>query len=166
MSPLTPKLLLSGFFGLLYGLLGFLMLMDLPGAGRWALIIGLSIFATTLLFQLLREALLNRRYEQAKKLLPCEPSARVIANLREGCKVCRVNVCVCREELILVNVEKKTPVLTRLRQEEILRTVYEQPVQLTLSLQSGRTLLLLSSYMEELTRQLRISGWQIIHVEK
>ena len=42
MSPLPPKLLVSGIFGLLYAFISYLFLWDLPDAGRLSAVVGLT----------------------------------------------------------------------------------------------------------------------------
>lgn len=166
MSPLTPKLILSGFFGLLYAGISYLLFMDLPDAGRWAAISGLSTFGLLLLMMLLNDQRRARRYERAERNLPCTPSFRVGANLREGRRVASVNVYLCRNEVILVNVAQKKPVLTRITRDNLRRAEVEPPIQLTLELTDGRVLLLLSPYMESLIRELRKIGWFVTEREK
>ncbi len=166
MSPLTPKLILSGFLGLLYAGVSYYLLMDLPDAGRWAAISGLSAFGLLLLMLLLNDQRRARRYERAEEKLPCAPSFRVGANLREGRKVASVNVYLCQDEVILVNVDKKEPALTRLTRASLRRAELESPIQLTLELTDGRTLMMLSPYMETLIRELRRIGWFISEKEE
>lgn len=166
MSPLTPKLVLSGLFGLLYAGVSYFISMDLPDAGRWAAISGLSAFGLLLLTMLLNDQRRARRYERAEKTLPCTPSFRVGANLREGRRVASVNVCLCRDEVILVNVDKREPALTRLTRASLRRAELESPIQLTLELTDGRVLLLLSPYMEALIRELRKIGWFVTEKER
>lgn len=166
MSPLTPKLFISGIIGLIYGLLSYFLLMDLPGAGRMALICGLGTFALLLLILLLNDSRMARRYERAEKLLPGAPHFRVGANLRENNKVSSVNVYLLPDEIVLLNVQKREPVLTRITRDALRRAALEPPVQLTLETTDGRVLQMLSPYMEELVRQLRMHGWIITEIEK
>ena len=166
MSPLSPKLLLSGIFGLIYGVIGYFVLFDVPNAGRWALILGLGAFALLLLGMLLNESRRARRYAKAEKLLPCSPQLCAGAHFREGRKVSSVNVYVCGEELVLLNVEKRTPTLTRIPRDLLRSAEMDASVELRLTLTDGRVLLLLSPYMEVLIRHLRMIGWSISEPRK
>lgn len=161
MSPLTPKLVMAAFLGLMDGLVNYLVLMDLPDAGRWSLISGLAVFALALLFLLVRDDRMARRYERAEKSLPCEPQFRVGANLREERSIASVNVYLCSGEMVLINVNRKEPVMTRIRREEVRESRTEAHVQLDLLLRDGRRLRLITPYMEELAEQLRRHGWSI-----
>lgn len=161
MSPLTPKLVMAAFLGLTDGMLNYLVLMDLPDAGRWSLISGLAVFALALLFLLVKDDRMARRYERAEKSLPCEPQFRVGANLREERRIISVNVYLCSGEMILLNVSGKTPMMTRIRREEVQESLMEAHVQLDLALRDGRRLRLITPYMEELVEQLRRHGWSI-----
>ncbi len=165
MSPLTPKLFLSGILGLIYGLSSYFILMDLPDAARWGVISGLGAFAVTLLILLINDSRMARRYEKAEKLLPAPPQFRAGANMREDRKVASVNLYLCDDELILLNVQKQTPVMIRITRETLRRAELEPPVQLTLETTDGRTLLLLSPYMEMLIRELRKMGWFVTEIE-
>ncbi|MGN1368854.1 MAG: hypothetical protein ACI4WX_08305 [Aristaeellaceae bacterium] len=159
MTSLTPKLFISGFFGLLYAGISYIFLMDLPDAGRYAAMMGLGSFGLVLLVQLLRDERRARRFERAERSLPCPPSFRVGASMREGRQASGVNVYLCRSEVILVNVERREPVLIRLTRESLRRAVLDAPVQLTLELTDGRVLMLLCPYMEMLISELRKIGW-------
>lgn len=166
MSPLTPKLLLSAILGLIYGLASYFILMDLPDAGRWALISGLSAFALVLLILLINDSRMARRYERAEKSLPVAPHFRVGANMREDKKVSSVNVYLCGSEMILLDVHKREPVTIRITRDMLSRAELSSSVQLALELSDDRTLLLLSPYMEALIRELRKMGWFITETEE
>lgn len=161
MSPLTPKLVFSAVFGLIYGLIGYFMMADLPDAWRWGLIFGLGVFGCTLLFQLIREDRLSRRYEKAERELPCEPQFRVGANLREGRGIAGICVYLCNGEMYLVNVRRKEPEVTCIHRFELRTARLNSVVQLDVTLRNGRTLNLLTPHMEELVRELRRYGWSI-----
>jgi hypothetical protein len=161
MSPLTPKLIISGFFGLVYGLVSFFLMMDLPDAPRWGLISGLSAFGLLLLYMLLSDEFRARRYEKAEKQLPCQPTFRMGANLRTEKKVAGVNVYLCGTEIVLINVRRREPEITRLPRHELRKMILVPPVELRLETYDGSRLLLLSPYMEEFIRHLRMSGWPV-----
>lgn len=163
MSPLTPKLVLSSVFGLFYGLLSYvtLLLLDDPEPGRFALIIGLGTFAVMLLILLLKDSRLARRYEKAEQLLPCPPEFSVGANFREDRRIASVNLYLCEGEMVLLNVHKQEPAMTRIPRADVRAAVLDSPVQLDLTLTDGRKLSLLTPYMEDLTRELRRNGWLI-----
>lgn len=166
MSPLTPKLLISGFFSLVYGFLSYFLLMDLPGAGRLALIFGLATFGILLLVLLLRDSRQARRYEKAEALLPWEPEFQVGANMRRDNKLGGVNVYLRGDEMALLDVHKKEPVMIRIPRTQLQRAELDPPVELRLTLADGAELRLLSPYMEHLIRELRRNGWYIEEVEK
>ena len=161
MSPLTPKLLISGFFAVIYGLLSYFLLMDLPGAGRLALIFGLATFGTLLLFLLLRDGRQARRYEKAEALLPWEPEFQVGANMRRGNTVSGVNIYLRGDELALLDVRMKEPVMLHIPRAQLQRAELMPPVELRLSLADGEEIRLLTPYMEQLLRELRRNGWYI-----
>ena len=161
MSPLTPKLLISGFFAVIYGLLSYFLLMDLPGSGRLALIFGLATFGTLLLFLLLRDSRQARRYEKAEVLLPWEPEFQVGANMRRGNTVSGVNIYLRGDELALLNVRRKEPVMLRIPRAQLQRAELMPPVELRLTLADGEEICLLTPYMEQLLRELRRNGWYI-----
>ena len=166
MSPLMPKLLISGFFAFVYGLLSYLMLMDLPGAGRLALIFGLATFGTLLLFLLLRDNRMARRYEKAEVLLPWEPEFQVGANMRRNNVVSGVNVYLKGDEMALLDVRKREPVMLHIPRTQLRKAELEPPVELRLTLLDGSELQLLSPYMEQLIRELRRNGWYIEELRK
>ncbi len=166
MSSLIPKLLISGFFAVIYGFLSYLMLMDLPGAGRLALIFGLATFGTLLLFLLLRESRQLRRYEKAEALLPWEPEFQVGANMRRDKTISGVNVYLHGNEMALLDVRKKEPVIIHIPRAQLQRAELDPPVELRLTLADGTKLQLLSPYMEHLIRELRRNGWYIEEIEK
>lgn len=166
MSPLTPKLLISGFFALIYGFLSYLMLMDLPGAGRLALIFGLATFGTLLLVLLLRDNRLARRYEKAEALLPWEPEFQVGANMRRDNTIAGVTVYLRGDEMALLDVHKKEPVMLHIPRPLLKQAELTPPVELRLTLTDGAELRLLSPYMEQLIRELRRNGWYIEEIDK
>ena len=166
MTPLTPKLLISGFFALIYGLLSYLMLMDLPGASRMALILGLGTFGTLLLFLLLRDSRQARRYEKAEALLPWVPEFQVGANMRLDNTVTGVNIYLRGDEIALLDVRKKKPVMLHIPRTRLLKLHLLPPVELRLILIDGTELRLLTPYMESLLRELRRNGWYIEEIEK
>ena len=161
MSPLTPRLLVCGIFGLVYGLFAYFFMPDFPDAPRWALIGGLAAFGVLLLIMTISDDRRSRRYEKAEKLLPCTPTFRMGANLREERKVSGVNVYLCGTEIILINVSKQEPVITRLPRHELRKLILVPPVELRLEKYDGTRLLLLSPYMEEFIRHLRMGGWPV-----
>ena len=166
MSSLIPKLLISGFFAVIYGFLSYLMLMDLPGAGRLALIFGLGTFGTLLLLLLLRDSRQARRYEKAEALLPWEPEFQVGANMRRDKTVSGVNVYLHGDEMALLDVRKKEPVMIHIPRAQLQRAELDPPVELRLTLTDGTELRLLTPYMEHLLRELRRNGWYIQEIEK
>lgn len=166
MSSLLPKLLFSAVQGLFYGIVGYFFMEDVLYAERWGLIFGLGAFACTLLIQLIRDDHRALRYEKAEASLPCEPEFRVGANLREEKGITSVNVYLCSGEMILINVSGKTPMMTRVRREEVHESQLEAHVQLDLALRDGRRLRLITPYMEELAEQLRRHGWSISGYEE
>ena len=91
MSPLTPRLIICGFFGLFNGLLSYILLPDIPDAPRWSLISGLTTFGVLLLIMTIREDSRIRRYTRAEKLLPTAPSFTMGASFRQGRKAASVN---------------------------------------------------------------------------
>ena len=159
MSPLTPKLIFSGFFGLIYAGVSYLLWMDSPDAGTYAAISGLSAFGILLLALLLSDQRKVWRLGKAEKLLPCPPSFRVGAKLREENRISNIYVYLCRDELVLVNVDRKTPVLTRLCRESLRKIEMPSRIQLNLLTLEGRNLMLLCPYMETLIGELRKIGW-------
>ena len=161
MSPLLPKVIIATFCSTLYGGLSYFLLMDLPEAWRWALISGLACFSLLMLFMLLQDERLARRYQKAEKQLPCQPQFQVGVNIREERKVSSARLCLCENEVILVNVHRREPVLTRLPRHQLRTAENLSPVELRLTLMDGRTLLLLTPYMEELIRHLRRAGWPV-----
>lgn len=161
MTPLTPKLFISGFFGLLYAGISYIFLMDLPDAGRYAAMMGLGSFGLVLLVQLLRDERRARHFARAEKHLPCPPSFSAMANLRDGRRMAVVRVYLCRDELVLVNVDRKAPVLTRLCRENLRQIEVPSRIQLNLHTLDGRSLLLLCPDLENLVRELRKAGWSI-----
>ena len=166
MSPLMPKLIYSGFFGLLYGLIGYYIAGDLPDAPRWGLICGLAAFGFVLLYSLLRDEVRLRRYAKAEKELPCPPSFRMGANLRTEKKVATVHVYLCGPEIILINVSKREPVITRLPRHELRKLILVPPVELRLETCDGSRMLLLSPYMEDFLRHLRQDGWPVEELKR
>ena len=166
MSSLIPKLFLSGILGLINGLSSYFILMDLPDAGRWALISGLFGFGLVLLILLLNDSRMARRYEKAEKSLPVAPHFRVGANMREGKKVASINVYLCGSEMILLDAHHREPVMIRITRDALRRAELTSSVQLTIETTDDRTILLLSPYMEELIRQLRKMGWFITENEE
>ncbi len=166
MSSLFPKLLISGFFAVIYGFLSYLMLMDLPGAGRLALIFGLGTFGTLLLLLLLRDSRQARRYEKAEALLPWEPEFQVGANMRQGNVVSGVNIYLHSDELALLNVQKKEPILLHIPRARLRTFQLVPPVELRLTLTDGAELRLLTPYMEQLLRELRRNGWYIEEIDR
>lgn len=166
MSPLTPKLIIAGIFGLFDGLLSYFFMMDLPDAPRWALISGLAAFGLLLLYMLLNDEVRARRYERAEKELPRLPSFRMGANLRTEKKVASVNVYLCGPEIVLINVSRREPVITRLPRHELRKLILVPPVELRLETCDGSRLLLLSPYMEELIRRLRQDGWPVDELKR
>ena len=161
MSPLTPKLIIAGFFGLINALISYFMMMDLPDAPRWSLISGLAAFGLLLLYMLLSDEVRVRRYEKAEKELPCPPTFRMGANLRTTQKVTSVNVYLCGAEIVLINVRRREPEITRLPRHELRKLILVPPVELRLETCDGSRLLLLSPYMEEFIRHLRMSRWPV-----
>lgn len=161
MTPLTPKLFISGFFGLLYAGISYIFLMDLPDAGRYAAMMGLGSFGLVLLVQLLRDERRARHFARAEKHLPCPPSFSAMANLRDGRRMAVVRVYLCGDEAVLVSVERKEPVLSRIRRESVSAAEATLPVQLKLTTADGRSLLLLCPDLENLVRELRKAGWSI-----
>ncbi|MGN0754118.1 MAG: hypothetical protein ACI4ME_06630 [Aristaeellaceae bacterium] len=161
MSPLPPKLLVSGIFGLLYAFISYLFLWDLPDAGRLSAVVGLTAFALFLLWMLLKDERRARRFARAEKQLPCPPSFSAMANLRDGRRMAVVRVYLCGDEAVLVSVERKEPVLSRIRRESVHAAEATLPVQLKLALHDGRSLLLLCPDLENLVRELRKAGWSI-----
>ena len=117
MSPLMPKLFVSAIFGLIYGVVGYFMMIDLPDAWRWGLIFGLGAFAIFLLVMLIKDDRRARRYERAEKKLPCPPQLRVGANVRTGRGVAGIQVYLCDGEMYLVNVHGKELEVTSTRTE-------------------------------------------------
>lgn len=164
MSPLIPKLLISGFFSLIYGLFSYLLLMDLPDAGRLSLISGLATFGSMLLFLLLRDERMARRYRKAEALLPWEPEFQVGANLRTSRIVTSVNVYLHGSEMAMLDVRKKQPVLIRVPRDLLKHAEADPPVELRMTLVDGTELRLLSPYMEHLVRALRRNGWIITEI--
>ena len=162
MTPLLPKVLLSGFFACIYGLMSYFVFWDLPDAWRWALISGLGSFSLLLLMMLLRDERQARRLKKAETLLPSQPSFMVGANIREGRRMISLRVYLCGNEMILMNVSRPEPEMTRIRKTEMRRVEATSPVELRLTFIGGRELLLLSPYMEELSHQLRMQGWIIL----
>lgn len=165
MSPLTPKLLLSGFFGLLYAFISYLFLWDLPDAGRLSAMTGLTAFALILLWLLLKDERRARRFARAEKQLPCPPSFSTMANMREGRKMAIVEVCLCRDELVLVSVDRKESALSRITREDVRSAEATLPVQLKLCMTDGRSLLLLCPELESLLCELRKLGWPMTERE-
>ena len=165
MSPLLSKVIISAFFSVMYGTLSYFMLLDVPDAWRWALISGLGTFSMLLLFLLLQDERRTRRYARAEKQLPCRPHFQVGANCREDRKIASVRVCLCENEVILVNVQRREPALTRISRSQLRTAERVSQVELRLTLMDGRILLLLTPYMEELTRQLRRIGWPVMEAE-
>ena len=161
MSPLTPKLFISAIFGLIYGVIGYFMMSDLPDAWRWGLIFGLGAFAIFLLVLLIKDDRRARRYERAEKKLPCPPQFRVGANMRTGRGVAGIHVYLCDGEMYLVSVHGKEPEVTRVRRFEVRDAKMNSVVQLDMTLHDGRVLSLLTPYMEDLVRELRRHGWNI-----
>ena len=166
MSPLTPKLLISGFFGLVYGFLSYFLLSDLPGADRMALIIGLSIFGTLLLILLLRDNRMTRRYEKAEALLPWEPEFQVGANMRRDNRIASINIYLCGDEMALMDVHKKEPRMLHITPALLCKAELAPPVELRLTLNDDASLQLLTPYMEQLIRELRRNGWRIDEIQK
>lgn len=166
MSPLTPKLLISGFFALIYGFLSYFFLMDLPGAGRLSLCFGLATFGVLLLFLLLRERSFVRRYEKAEALLPWEPEFHVGANMRRDKTVAGVNVYLRGGEIVLLDVHKREPFMLHITRAQLLRAELDPPVELRLTLLDDTDIRLLSPYMEQLVRELRRNGWFIDEVSQ
>ena len=163
MAPLLPKVIISAFFSVIYGGLSYFLFMDLHDAWRWALISGLAAFSLLMLMMLLQDERRVRRYAKAQKLLPCKPHFQVGANFREDRHVSSVRVCLCENEVILLCVQKREPVLTRISRSQLRSAEQLSQVELQLTLMDGRILLLLSPYMEELTRQLRKIGWPVMN---
>ena len=161
MSPLLPKVMISAVLATFYGLLSYIFFLDLPDAWRWALISGLAAFSLLLLTMLLQDERRARRYQKAEKLLPCQPHFQVGANLREDKHVASVHVCLCQNEVILLCVQKREPLLMRISRSQLRTAELLSQVEMRLTLMDGRTLLLLSPYMEELTWQLRRIGWPV-----
>lgn len=161
MTPLTPMLCFSGLFGLLYAGVSYLLMMDSPDAGIYAAISGLSAFGILLLVLLLSDQRKVWRLGKAEKLLPCPPSFRVGAKLREENRISNIYVYLCRDELVLVNVDRKAPVLTRLCRENLRQIEVPSRIQLNLHTLDGRSLLLLCPDLENLVRELRKAGWSI-----
>ena len=161
MSPLTPKLIIAGFFGLINALISYFMMMDLPDAPRWSLISGLAAFGLLLLYMLLCDEVRVRRYERAEKELPCPPTFRMGANLRTTQKVTSVNVYLCGAEIVLIDVHRREPVITRLPRHELRQLTFVAPVELRLEKYDGARLLLLSPYMESCIRHLNKAAWPI-----
>lgn len=166
MYPLIPKLFVSAIFGLVYGVVGYFMMGDLPDAWRWGLIFGLGAFAIFLLLLLINDDRRARRYERAEKNLPCPPQFRVGANMRVGRGVAGIHVYLCDGEMYLINAHGKEPEMTRVRRFEVREAKLNSVVQLDLILQDGRVLSLLTPYMEDLVRELRRHGWNIPGAEK
>lgn len=166
MSALTPKLLISGFFALVYGLLSYLLLLDLPDAGRLSLVFALGTFGTILLFLLLRDDRMARRYRKALALLPWEPEFQVGANMRRDKVITGVNIYLRGGEMALMDVHKKAPVMHLITRAQLLKAELEPPVELRLTLSDGTETRLLSPYMEHLVKELRRNGWIIAETEK
>ena len=166
MSPLTPKLMISGFFALLYGFLSYFFLMDLPGAGRLSLCFGLATFGVLLLFLLLRERRFVRRYEKAEALLPWEPEFHVGANMRRDKMIAGVNVYLRGSEMVLLDVHRKEPVMFHITRAQLLRAELDPPVELRLTTADGTETRLLTPYMEQLVLELRRNGWFIEEVNQ
>ena len=145
MSPLTPRLIICGFFGLFNGLLSYILLPDIPDAPRWSLISGLTTFGVLLLIMTIREDSRIRRYTRAEKLLPTAPTFTMGANFRQGRKAASVNVYLCGSEIILIDVSGREPVLTRLPRHELRSLTFVPPVELRLEKYDGSRLLLLSN---------------------
>ena len=165
MSPLTPKLLVSGFLGLLYAFISYLFLWDLPDAGRLSVMAGLLAFALFLLWMLLKDERRARRFARAEKQLPCPPSFSAMANLRDGRRMAVVRVYLCGDEVVLVSVERKEPVLSRIRRESVSAAEATLPVQLKLTTADGRSLLLICPELESLACELRKAGWPMTQRE-
>ena len=161
MSSLLAKVILSAIGSLVYGLMGFIVFSDQPNAGIWALICALGAFSMLLLMMLLREEIIIRRFKRAEKELPAPVDFQVGAHLRQGRSVTNVRVCLCGEEMYLLNVDRKTPLVFRISRRDLRRAETPAPVELHLTLQDGRKLLLLSPCMEELSAQLRRRGWDV-----
>lgn len=161
MSPLTPRLLVCGIFGLIYGLFAYFFMLDLPDAPRWGVISGLAAFGVLLLIMTISDDRRARRCEKAEKLLPCAPTFCMGANIREERKVSGVNVYLCGTEIILIDVSRREPVLTHLPRHELRSLTFVPPVELRLEKYDGSRLLLLSPYMEEFLRHLRMGGWPV-----
>lgn len=161
MSPLTPRLIICGFFGLFNGLLSYILLPDIPDAPRWSLISGLTTFGVLLLIMTIREDSRIRRYTRAEKLLPTAPSFTMGASFRQGRKAASVNVYLCGSEIILIDVSGREPVLTRLPRHELHSLTFVPPVELRLEKYDGSRLLLLSPYMEAFIRQLHTDKWPV-----
>ena len=161
MSPLTPKLFLSGFFAIIYGLLSYLMLMDLPGAGRLALCFGLATFGTVLLFLLLRDERMARRIRKAEALLPWEPDFQVGANVRQDKNIAGVTVYIRGGEMALLNVRRKEPTVQLLTREKVTKAELTSSVELRLIPEGSSEIVLLTPYMEPLVQELRRNGWMI-----
>lgn len=161
MTPLTPKLFISGLFGLLYAGISYIFLMDLPDAGRNAAMMGLGSFGLVLLVQLLRDERWARRFARAEKHLPCQPGYRAMVNLLDGWRMAVAGIYLCGDEVVLVSVERKEPVLSRIRRESVHAAEATLPAQLKLALHDGRSLLLLCPDLENLVRELRKAGWSI-----
>lgn len=159
MSPLTPKLIYAGFFGLMYTAVSYLFLWDLPDAGRWAAISGLTAFGLLLLLLLLNEERRARRFSRAEKQLPGKPEHCAAATMRQGRKATYVQLYLYRDELILLNADRKEPVITRIPREKLRRAEAKPPVSLALETTEGLTLALLCPALEELLRALRDAGW-------
>ena len=162
MAPLLPKVIVSAFFSVIYGGLSYFLFMDLHDAWRWALICGLAAFSLLMLMMLLQDERRARRYARAEKQLPCPPDFRVGANVRAGRQVASVHVYLCNNEVVLIDVHKREPVLTHISRSQLRTAVLVSPVELHLTLMDGRVLLILTPYMEALVRHLRKAGWPVI----
>ena len=163
MSPLMPKLIISGLFGLFDGFISYfaLLLMEDPEPVRFALIMGLAAFALMLLFLLLKEEMMARRFEKAEKLLPGQPQLYAGANLRQDRKIASVKMYIYRDEVYLINVHQREPIITRIARHNVSTAQMESTIQLNLTLNDGQVLMLLSPYMEALVHQLRCNAWCI-----
>lgn len=161
MTPMTPMLCFSGLFGLLNAGVSYLLWMDSPDAGTYAAISGLSAFGVLLLVLLLSDQRKVWRLGKAEKLLPCPPSFRVGAKLREENRISNIYVYLCRDELVLVSVDRKTPVLTRLCREGLRQIEMASRIQLNLLTLDGRSMMMLSPHMETLISELRKAGWPV-----
>lgn len=166
MSSLLAKVILSAIGSLVYGLMGYIVFCDQPNAGVWALICMLGAFSMLLLMMLLREEIIIRRFKRAEKELPAPSDFQVNAHLRQGRTVVNVRVCLCGEDMYLLNVDRKTSVATRLTRQHVRRAETPTPVELRLTLQDGRCLQLVSSDMEELVAQLCHRGWAMTDLKR